>query len=96
MTRFGLVLGAMLVAMPAMAQKASEAAPSRDQIRLAILDQCVLTQSGKLAEEGAGPKCGCYARSISKAMTDEEVADYRKSLPKRLADQSQKIFAGCK
>ncbi len=96
MMRFGLVLGAMLVAMPAMAQKAPAAGPTRDKIRLAILDQCVLTQSGKLAAEGAGPKCGCYARAMSKALTDEEVAGYRKSLPKRLADQSQTIFAGCK
>jgi hypothetical protein len=55
-----------------------------------------MTQSGKSESEGAGPKCGCYATKITKAMTDEEIAKWRRGVPKRLADESNKIFAECK
>jgi hypothetical protein len=99
MMRFGgLVLAAALLASPALAQKAEAPAsgPTRDQVRMQILDVCVMSQSGKTAEEGAGPKCGCYAAKISKVMTDEEVAVYKKGLPKRLVAESDATFAGCK
>ncbi len=99
MMRFGgLVLAAALLASPALAQKAEAPAsgPTRDQVRMRILDVCVMSQSGKTAEEGAGPKCGCYAAKISKAMTDEEVAVYKKGLPKRLVPESDATFASCK
>lgn len=91
----GVNLGAVavflsvLVVGPAMAQ-------SRDNVRLKILDTCVMTQSGKSESEGAGPKCGCYATKITKAMTDEEIAKWKRGVPKRLTDESNKIFAGCK
>jgi len=92
----GLVLGGMLLAVPVTAQHASAAGPGREQVRLRILDQCVLTQSGKLPEQGAGPKCNCYAGRIVKAMTDEEVARFRKTLPRRLAGEASQILATCK
>jgi hypothetical protein len=103
MMRFGgLVLCAALVATPASAQFLFKKAPAagsgttRDQVRLRLLDQCVMSQSGKTAEEGAGPKCGCYAVKISKAMTDEEVATYKKGVPNRLTAESTATLAGCK
>jgi hypothetical protein len=99
MMRFGgLVLTAVLLASPALAQKAKAPAsgPTRDQVRMRVLDQCVMSQSGKTADEGAGPKCGCYATKITKAMTDEEVATYKKALPKRLSAEAQPTFASCK
>jgi hypothetical protein len=104
MMRFGgLVLAAALLATPASAQfwakkapASSGSIPTRDQVRVRLLDQCVLSQSGKTADEGAGPKCGCYAAKISKAMTDEEVAVYKKDLPKRLVPDADKTFASCK
>jgi hypothetical protein len=99
MIRFsGLVLGAALLASPALAQKtaAQTSGPTRDQVRVRILDLCVMSQSGKTAEEGAGPKCGCYAAKITKAMTDEEVATYKKGMPKRLVPDSDAAFASCK
>jgi hypothetical protein len=86
------VMACVLVAGQAMAQ----AGQSRNQVRLKILDTCVLTQSGKSEAEGAGPKCGCYATKITKAMTDEEIAKWKKGVPKRLTEESNKIFAGCK
>ena len=70
--------------------------PSRDQVRVRLLDQCVMTQSGKTDSEGAGPKCNCYAAKISKAMTDEEVAKFKKGVPKRLAADAQTALATCK
>jgi hypothetical protein len=104
MMRFGgLVLAAALVATPASAQfwvkkapASSGSVPTRDQVRMRILDQCVMSQSGKSADQGAGPKCGCYATKMSKAMTDQEVAAYRKALPKRLSAEAQPAFASCK
>lgn len=72
------------------------AAPTRDQVRVRLLDQCVLSQSGKTESEGAGPKCNCYAAKISKAMTDEEVAKFKKGVPKRLAPDAQTALATCK
>jgi hypothetical protein len=97
MMRFGgLVLAAALLASPALAQKAPASGPTRDQVRMRILDQCVMSQSGKAANEGAGPKCGCYAAKITKAMTDEEVATYKKALPKRLSAEAVPTFASCK
>lgn len=71
-------------------------AATRDSVRLRLLDQCVMTNSGKTDAEGAGPKCGCYATKITKAMTDEEIAKWRKGVPKRLTEESKQIFAGCK
>jgi hypothetical protein len=95
--RFGaFVVGVALLASSALAQKAPAAGPDRNQVRLRILDACVMSQSGKLAEEGAGPKCNCYAAKITKAMTDEEVATYRKGVPQRLADESTKLLITCK
>lgn len=70
--------------------------PSRDQVRVRLLDQCVLTQSGKTDAEGAGPKCNCYAAKISKAMTEEEIAKFKKGVPKRLAAEAQTVLATCK
>lgn len=72
------------------------AAPDRNSVRLRILDTCVMTQSGKTEAEGAGPKCGCYATKITKAMTDEEIAAWKKGVPRRLTEESNKIFATCK
>jgi hypothetical protein len=85
----GLVLGAAVLTAPA-------AAATRDQVRVKLLDQCVMSQSGKAADQGAGPKCNCYAAKMSKAMTDEEVAKFRKGVPKRLAPDSQTALATCK
>jgi len=97
MMRFGgLVLSAALLASPALAQKTAASGPSRDQVRMRVLDLCVMSQSGKTAEEGAGPKCGCYAAKITKAMTDEEVATYKKGVPKRLTAESTTVLATCK
>jgi hypothetical protein len=89
----GLVLGAAVFAAPALAQKAG---PSRDTVRVRLLDACVMSQSGKAADEGAGPKCNCYAAKMSKAMTDEEVAKHKKGIPKRLVPESQAALATCK
>jgi hypothetical protein len=88
----GLALGLVVLGGTAFAQTG----PSRDQVRVRLLDQCVMSQSGKTAEEGAGPKCNCYAAKISKAMTDEEVAKYKKGVPKRLAGESAATLATCK
>lgn len=74
----------------------AQTGPSRDQVRVRLLDQCVMTQSGKTDAEGAGPKCNCYAAKISKAMTDEEVAKFKKGVPKRLAADAQTALATCK
>ena len=90
-----VLLGATLAAAPAFAQKATAAGPSRDQVRIQILDQCVISQSGKTAEEGAGPKCGCYAGRIVKAMNEEEIAAYKRGVPKRLTEEANKILATC-
>ncbi len=70
--------------------------PSRDQVRVRILDACVIGQSGKAEGEGAGPKCNCYAPKIVKLMTDEEVAKFRKKIPSRLKADADKILATCK
>lgn len=86
----GLALGAAVLA------GAAQAAPTRDQVRVRLLDQCVMSQSGKAADQGAGPKCNCYAAKLSKAMTDEEVAKFKKGIPKRLAPDSQAALATCK
>jgi hypothetical protein len=88
----GLALGVLVLGGTAIAQTG----PSRDQVRVRLLDQCVMTQSGKTESEGAGPKCNCYAAKISKAMTDEEVAKFKKGVPKRLAADAQTAFATCK
>jgi hypothetical protein len=76
---------------------AALAAPmSRDQVRIRVLDQCVLGQSGKAEGQGAGPKCNCYAPKVVKLMTDEEVAKFRKKIPSRLKTDAEKILATCK
>jgi hypothetical protein len=85
----GLALGTAILAAPA-------SAATRDQVRVKLLDQCVMSQSGKAADQGAGPKCNCYAAKMSKAMTDEEVAKFRKGVPKRLAPDSEAALATCK
>jgi hypothetical protein len=85
----GLVLGMAILVGTAQAA-------TRDQVRIKLLDQCVLSQSGKTESEGAGPKCNCYAAKISKAMTDEEVAKFKKGIPKRLAPDAQTALATCK
>jgi hypothetical protein len=87
----GLALGTALLVTPSVSQAAT-----RDQVRVRLLDQCVLSQSGKADSQGAGPKCTCYAAKISKAMTDEEVAKFKKGVPKRLAPDSQAALATCK
>jgi hypothetical protein len=88
----GLALGFVVLGGTAFAQTGL----SRDQVRVRLLDQCVMTQSGKTESEGAGPKCNCYAAKISKAMTDEEIAKFKKGVPKRLAGEAQATFATCK
>jgi hypothetical protein len=88
----GLAFGLVVLGGTSFAQ----AGPSRDQVRVRILDQCVMSQSGKGAGEGAGPECNCYAAKISKAMTDEEVAKFKKRVPKRLAAGAQTVLAACK
>lgn len=85
----GLALGMVMLAGAAQAA-------TRDQVRIKLLDQCVLSQSGKTDAEGAGPKCNCYAAKISKAMADEEVAKFKKGIPKRLAPDAQAALATCK
>jgi hypothetical protein len=80
----------VLPAGQAMAQ-----AQTRDHVRLKILDKCVMSQSGKAEDEGAGPKCGCYAPKIVKLMTDEEVAKFRKAVPARLKPESDKLLQKC-
>jgi hypothetical protein len=85
----GLALGMTVFAGTAQAT-------TRDQVRVRLLDQCVLSQSGKTDSEGAGPKCNCYAAKISKAMTDEEIAKFKKGIPKRLAPDAQAALATCK
>ena len=91
--RFGAVAaGAALLASSIAAQAAE---PTRNKVRMRILDKCVIAQSGRLPLQGAGPECRCYAAKITKAMTDEEVADYRRSVPRRLSDASEKMLAAC-
>jgi hypothetical protein len=71
---------------------------TRDQVRLHLLDTCVLTQSGKAADQGAGPKCNCYASRVAKAMTDADVLAYsssRKLTPTAQAEAT-KALAICK
>ena len=88
----GLVVAGIMVA----GQAAAQSAPSRDDVRIRILDMCVMTQSGKAPEEGAGPRCGCYAAKIVKAMTDEEIAGFKKAVPARLKPESDKLLQTCK
>jgi hypothetical protein len=88
----GLAMGAAVFAAPALA----ETSAGRDTVRIRLLDQCVISQSGKTAEEGAGPKCSCFAAKMSKAMTDEEIAAFKKGVPKRLAADAQTALATCK
>ncbi|BCJ90865.1 hypothetical protein IZ6_16000 [Terrihabitans soli] len=88
----GLALGIVVLGGTAVAA----VPPTRDQVRVKLLDQCVLSQSGKSDSQGAGPKCTCYAAKISKAMTDEEVAKFKKGIPKRLAPDAQTALATCK
>ena len=92
--KLGAAAGVLCVLMAGSAM--AQTAQSRNQVRLKILDTCVMTQSGKSEAEGAGPKCGCYATKITNAMTDEEIAKWRKGVPKRLSEESNKIFAGCR
>jgi hypothetical protein len=84
-----LALGAVVLAVPALAA-------TRDQVRVKLLDQCVLSQSGKADSQGAGPKCTCYSAKISKAFTEEEVAKFKKGVPKRLAAESKATLDTCK
>jgi hypothetical protein len=95
MTMTGATFGAAVLFGVMIAGQAM-AAPDRNSVRLRILDTCVMTQSGKTEAEGAGPKCGCYATKITKAMTDEEIAAWKKGVPRRLTEESNKIFATCK
>ena len=89
--RFGAyAAGAVLLALPLAAQAAG-----RNEVRMQILDRCVLSQSGRAPLDGAGPECKCYAAKIIKAMTDEEVAGYRRSVPRRLSEEANAIMAAC-
>jgi hypothetical protein len=88
-----LIAGGAVLAL--MAGHGAAQAMSRDQVRLRVLDKCVMSQSGKAEDEGAGPKCGCYAPKIVKLMTDEEVAKFRKAVPARLKPESDKLLQKC-
>ena len=94
MTRGRIFIGGVVLAL--LTGHAAAQGMSRDQVRLRILDTCVMSQSGKTEEQGAGPKCNCYAPKVVKLMTDEEVAKFKKTVPARLKPESDKLLATCK
>jgi hypothetical protein len=90
--RVGVILVAAMTVAPAQAQFLFGSAPkgpplTREQVRVRLLDACVFSQSGKAADQGAGPKCNCYASRVAKAMTDADVLAYSSS--KKLTPTAQ-------
>ncbi|MFC5068379.1 hypothetical protein [Flaviflagellibacter deserti] len=99
----GAMLAVALLAAPAEAQFLFGSAPkgpplTREQVRIRLLDGCVLTQSGKAADQGAGPKCNCYASRVAKAMTDADILAYSstKKLTPTVQAEATKALAVCK
>ncbi|MGQ4272725.1 DUF4148 domain-containing protein [Terrihabitans sp. B22-R8] len=74
---------------------ASAQPQTREQIRIRLLDSCVLTQTKPGVDGGAAPQCRCYAAGITKAMTDEDIAGYRGRMPKRLEPTAESIWTTC-
>lgn len=104
LVRFGgAILAVALMAAPADAQFLFGSKPkgpplTRDQVRVRLLDACVFSQSGKAADQGAGPKCNCYAARVAKAMSDADILAYsstKKLTPTAQAEATQAL-AVCK
>jgi hypothetical protein len=103
--RFGVLVlvAALMAAAPVSAQGlfglgAKKWPPlTRDQVRLKLLDNCVMSQSGKAADQGAGPKCGCYATRVSKVLTDQDILAYSASgkLTPGAQGEATKAFDRC-
>jgi hypothetical protein len=77
------------------AAKSSAAPMTRDQVRVRLLDSCVLTQTKPGVDGGAAPQCRCYTAAVTKAMTAEEVAAYSGKMPKRMEPLAEASWAKC-
>lgn len=54
---------------------------SVEEIRTHILDTCVIQQWGTSTSpsKGYAEQCGCYARNVTRALGEEELAAFRRS-----------------
>ena len=87
-----------LAATPALAQgmsKMAAPAPTKDQVRMRVLDNCVLTQTKPGLDGGAGPKCRCFASAMIKVMKPDEIAAYNGRMPARLESLAEKTWTTC-
>ncbi|MBB3809893.1 hypothetical protein [Pseudochelatococcus contaminans] len=73
--------GATPPRQPAGAGTVDLSSASLDTIRLHILDACVVQQWGvsSSSKDSYADRCGCYARRITQAMGEDELAAFRRS-----------------
>lgn len=73
--------GATAPPQPAGAERVDLSNASTDEIRTHILDACVVQQWGVASSptDSYAEKCGCYARRVTQALSDEELTAFRRS-----------------
>lgn len=73
--------GATPPQQPAGAERVDLSNASTDEIRTHILDACVVQQWSVASspKDSYADKCGCYARRVMQALSDDELAAFRRS-----------------
>lgn len=73
--------GATAPDQPAGAGRADLSNASVDTIRTHILDACVVQQWGVTtsSKDAYAERCGCYARRVTQALGDDELAAFRRT-----------------
>ncbi len=73
--------GATAPPQPAGVERVDLSNASADEIRTHILDACVVRQWGTASSptDSYADKCGCYARRVTQALSDDELAAFRRS-----------------